>query len=171
MTCQSQPGKHREALRRGESGAGAVHLIKAPSNPLWMQDQSPLKYLFGIEFDLQLWNCWPTQNLTGSPFSKSVSTSYILFFFWSVSSLYCLKNILTQNVEWLWWFSGCLRRGCSTATKCAATVCFSLFYLEKYFTSYDEMWRNSKKIATVKMHSREADVPISILKRDYRLYK
>lgn len=65
---------------------------------LWMQD--PLKnsetYLLASEFDLQLWNCWPTQNLTGIPFSKSIST-YILFwcdFYYSIAwKIYWLKTV------------------------------------------------------------------------------
>lgn len=92
---------------------------------IWMPH--PLKnsgtFVLVSEFDLQLQNCWPTQNLTGILFSKCISTYILLLWF---LLFYCLKNTLTQNVKWLWWFSGCIREGCSVATKCAAAVCFSL---------------------------------------------
>lgn len=93
-----QPGKCRQTPKREESEqlTWSKHL-----QTLWMQD--PLKnsgtYLLVSEFDLQLWNCWPTKDLRGIPFSKSTSTCILLFC--------AFYHSIAWKIYWLKVWSGC----------------------------------------------------------------
>lgn len=121
----SQPGKCLQTPKRGESEGGAALLIKESSNPTECKKHKRIQEHAYLSVNL-IFGYKTVDQPKISQASLSPKVPLVAFFFLWFLSFCCLKNILTQNVKWLWSFPGCIREDCSMATKCAAAVCFSL---------------------------------------------